>query len=518
MTEVSQARERLINALRQYFEADTDAEVELAVLALHKGLEEALRAYLASQGYDEVDYRQLSFPELVDLIRDHTDLFGGDPKLPPLLVSLNTTRIKIAHPGEDKPTPKEIAQDAGQFADLIHRFWPKLFGEVYPAPLSKAPSPEPKQDRPVIQEPPPEPHPAVPEPEAQRVPSPKLWQFLKRLWKDETEPRFQKRLFLKRVMAIVILFALANWCKSGAIYTARWPEPVKYVGVTLFLLAVGLFVWGVLTVWKALRQLRLRGLLIILGIGYVLLIGVSVLTSDSPLPFHRNAWLATRRLVTSSTHRARDIGQALVKATAEFRFAYTGHRRPVRLAGMDPEDSSYLTPIPANQPAKLSLGAQPTITSARAPSVSEKETPAPTKYASGITASPSPAFTFVPAPTETQEHPTIPPLRLPDCPHPQARLTAPKVNQVITDEVQVEGTADIEHFDYYKFEFRREDGDIEDEWHWVESFETPVEEGVLGVWHVSHLPAGIYTFRLTVVNREGNYPFPPCDVKVQITH
>ena len=112
MTEVSQAHELLINALRQYFQADTEAEVELAVLALHNGLEEALRAYLASQGYDEVDYRQLSFPDLVDMIRDHTDLFGGDPKLPPLLVSLNTTRAKIAHPevGE-KPTSKQIMEN-----------------------------------------------------------------------------------------------------------------------------------------------------------------------------------------------------------------------------------------------------------------------------------------------------------------------------------------------------------------------------------------------------------------------
>jgi hypothetical protein len=518
MTEVSQAREWLINALWQYFEADSEAEVELAVLALHKGLEEALRAYLARLGYDEIDYRQLSFPELVDMIRDHTDLFGGDPKLPPLLVSLNTTRAKIAHPGEDKPTPKEIAQDAGQFADLIRRFWPQLFGETYPTPLFKPPKP--KQDRPVIPEPPVEPRPAMPE--AQRLPSSKLGQFLKRLWKDETEPRFQKGLFLKRAITIVIFFALAKWCKDGAIYTARWPEPVKYVGVALFLLAVGLSVWGVLTVWKVLRQLRLRGLLIILGIGYVVIVGASVLTSDNPLPFQQEVWLATRQLVTSSTRRARDISQVLIRTSGEFRFAYTGQRRPVKLAGMDLKDSSYLTPIPANQPAKLSLGAQPTVTPSRAPSVSEKETPAPspapTKYARGITASPSPAFTFVPTPTETQEHPTIPPLRSPDCPHPQARLTAPQVNQVITDEAQVEGTANIEHFDYYKFEFRREDGDIEDEWHWVESFKTPVEEGVLGIWHVSHLPAGIYTFRLTVVNREGNYPFPPCEVKVQITH
>jgi len=44
------------------------------------------------------------------------------------------------------------------------------------------------------------------------------------------------------------------------------------------------------------------------------------------------------------------------------------------------------------------------------------------------------------------------------------------------------------------------------------------EEGLLGIWHVSQLPPGAYTFRLTVVNREGNYPFPPCEVRVYVKH
>jgi len=90
------------------------------------------------------------------------------------------------------------------------------------------------------------------------------------------------------------------------------------------------------------------------------------------------------------------------------------------------------------------------------------------------------------------------------------------VNEVIKDEIQVKGTANIENFAYYKFEFKRED--VEDEWHWVESFETAVKEGVLGIWNVSNLPEGTYTFRLTVVNAQGNYPFPPCEVRVQVKH
>ena len=137
-----QARELLINALRQYFEADSNAEVQFALLALHNALDKAMRNHLANQGPDRVDYRQISFPELVDMSRDYTDLFGGDPALPSLLVSLNTTRAKIAHPSGDKPTSKEIDRYAKLFADLTRRFWPKLFEEAYPASLFEPPLPK----------------------------------------------------------------------------------------------------------------------------------------------------------------------------------------------------------------------------------------------------------------------------------------------------------------------------------------------------------------------------------------
>jgi hypothetical protein len=92
----------------------------------------------------------------------------------------------------------------------------------------------------------------------------------------------------------------------------------------------------------------------------------------------------------------------------------------------------------------------------------------------------------------------------------------PRVNEVIDAGVQVEGSASIDRLDYYKFEFRRQDAT--DEWHWAASYETPVQDGVLGVWETAHLPAGTYTLRLTAVNEQGNYPFPPCDVTVQIRH
>jgi len=489
MTGISHVRELLLGALRQYSVAESEAEIEQSVLALHTGLDEAFRAYLASEGYDEVGHLEVNFPELVDLIRDYTDLLEGDPRLPRLLTALNATRIKIAHPRGDKPSPQQIANDAEQLARLARRFWRGLFGERCPVSLVVPyPKPVARPSQPL--EPPPV------EPGAQRSPPSKLVRVLRPLWTDEIEPRFKPKLFLKRLIAIAILFTLAKWCKNGAISTARWPGPIKYGGIALFLVAVGLFLWGIVTIWKILQQLRLRGLLIVLGVGYLLLISTLVLTSGSSLPLHQEALLTTKRLIVAAGHRIREVGQTLVEAPEEFRFAYTGHRRPLQLPGTDPEDTSYLTPIPANRPVQLPPTAKPTVYPTSAPTAGQARTPTP----SPVPATPAAG------------------LLSPDCPHPQARLTIPRMSQVIKDETQVEGTANIENFDYYKFEIRREDGDVEDEWHWIESFETPVEEGILGTWHVSHLPAGVYTFRLTVVNREGNYPFPPCDVRVHVMH
>jgi hypothetical protein len=423
------------------------------------------------------------------LIAEHTDLFAGDPGLPRLLTALNNTRNKIAHPRGDEPSPGQIANDAEQLARLTRRFWPGLFGELCPySTVSPHPGSVPRAEQP----------PRSPSvgPETQHPsPSSKLSRLLRSLWRDESEPRFRVKLFLKRLIGAVILFTTAGWCKSAAINTARWPEPIKYGGVVLFLVAVGLFLWGILVIWRILRQLRLRGLIILLGVSSLLLIGISVLTSESSLPIHQEALSTTGQLLTAASRRARDVFQALAEAPGEFRFAYTGRRRPLQMPDMGPEDTSYLTPIPANYPAQPQPTAEPSAL------------PTTETFAGGQASTPSPLPVPVTPATD---------LLPPNCPHPQARLTAPRMNQIVKDQVQAEGTANIENFDYYKFEIRREDGDAEDEWHWLESFETPVEDGILGILRLSSLPEGVYTLRLTVVNREGNYPFPPCDVRLHV--
>ena len=72
-----------------------------------------------------------------------------------------------------------------------------------------------------------------------------------------------------------------------------------------------------------------------------------------------------------------------------------------------------------------------------------------------------------------------------------------------------------DEFGYYTFEFR---GKGAPAWSFLQRFEEPVTtDGVLGIWDTSSLPAGAYTFRVTVVSKSGAYA-EPCEVEVTIKH
>jgi hypothetical protein len=147
------------------------------------------------------------------------------------------------------------------------------------------------------------------------------------------------------------------------------------------------------------------------------------------------------------------------------------------------------------------------------PTVLLQPTPTPTPGTPTATPSPAPTRTRPPTRTpETTPTPTPEPVILPDCPNPQVRLTNPTVNAVLKGPVEVSGSANIDNFDYYKFEFR---GQGASEWSFLQSFEESVTDGFLGIWDTSALPAGAYTFRLVVVDKTGNYP-EPCEVDVII--
>lgn len=135
---------------------------------------------------------------------------------------------------------------------------------------------------------------------------------------------------------------------------------------------------------------------------------------------------------------------------------------------------------------------------------------------------PTPVLTLIPTrrivrpvqPTSTPAATPTPQIVPPSCPDPSAQLTVPGVNQVLQGPVQVQGTAHIEDFDYYKFEFRV--AGSEGEWAFLQRHDQPVVGGVLGTWDVSVLPNGEYEFRLVVVRRDGNYKI--CATRVIVQH
>jgi len=150
-----------------------------------------------------------------------------------------------------------------------------------------------------------------------------------------------------------------------------------------------------------------------------------------------------------------------------------------------------------------------------APTVLLQPTPTPTPGPPTPTPTPRPTRTPPPTPIpEVTLTPTPKPVVLPNCPNPGIRLTNPTVNAVLKGPVEITGSANIDNFDFYKFELRPAGAS---EWSTLQSFGEPVTDGFLGVWDTSALPAGAYAFRLVVVDKTGNYP-EPCEVQVTIEH
>jgi hypothetical protein len=78
--------------------------------------------------------------------------------------------------------------------------------------------------------------------------------------------------------------------------------------------------------------------------------------------------------------------------------------------------------------------------------------------------------------------------------------------------VQIVGSARIDNFDYYKFEYRPLGSAG---WTFLQSFSTPVNGGVLGAWDTGTVEPGQYEFRLVVVDATGNYP-NPCTITMTV--
>jgi hypothetical protein len=204
----------------------------------------------------------------------------------------------------------------------------------------------------------------------------------------------------------------------------------------------------------------------------------------------KNRAIFTLEKEAASSTRIRSLGMAFVLLIVAIGFYST---------------ATYLEPN-----LELEVDNEPT------PTVLLQPTPTPTSGPPTPTLTPRPTRT--PRPTQTSEPPQVTPTHtsvpvvLPSCPNPQARLTSPTVNAGLKGAVEVRGSANIDNFDFYKFEMRAA-GTVD--WSTLELFREPVSDGILGIWNTSALPPGAYDFRLVVVDKTGNYP-TPCEVQVTI--
>lgn len=89
----------------------------------------------------------------------------------------------------------------------------------------------------------------------------------------------------------------------------------------------------------------------------------------------------------------------------------------------------------------------------------------------------------------------------------QGAISSPRANAVLRGQVVVEGTAN--HPDFWKYEVRVTPGlnpnVRDDQWFRVLVREQAVNNGQLAVWDTTTVPDGVYTLRLRVVRRDGNW-------------
>src|SRR4030042_1913347 len=82
--------------------------------------------------------------------------------------------------------------------------------------------------------------------------------------------------------------------------------------------------------------------------------------------------------------------------------------------------------------------------------------------------------------------------------------TAPGVTLLPSGEAEIRGTANIPNFGFYRYEYRAlASGSA---WRAIGAGDTPVVDGLLGVWDTRLVLPGDYAFRLVVADAAGNAP------------
>lgn len=165
-------------------------------------------------------------------------------------------------------------------------------------------------------------------------------------------------------------------------------------------------------------------------------------------------------------------------------------------------------PVETDQVAGVPLLPTPTNTP-MPPTPTPTVTPTPAPQSAPAVVEPTPL-----ASSEEAQEPTPVPVAPALCPDGRSVILSPGNGAVVGGSVTFVGTAQHDQFNFYKLEFAP-GPDPQGNWSYFDGGQAPVVNGVLGTLNTTGLPNGVYTVRLVVVDRTGNYP-PPCQVTLTI--
>lgn len=92
-------------------------------------------------------------------------------------------------------------------------------------------------------------------------------------------------------------------------------------------------------------------------------------------------------------------------------------------------------------------------------------------------------------------------------------LASPEPGQEVSGTVTLVGTADIENFGFYKYEFSPLDAGI---WTTISAGREAVRNGDLGLWDTTTLTPGDYQLSLEATDNQGQL-LPPCVISVRVS-
>lgn len=95
----------------------------------------------------------------------------------------------------------------------------------------------------------------------------------------------------------------------------------------------------------------------------------------------------------------------------------------------------------------------------------------------------------------------------------ELEITAPKAGTEVNGTLDIQGTANIQNFGFYKYEVAPLNSDT---WATISAGRKVVVEGSLGQWDTTALTPGDYQLRLVVTDNQGQ-SLPPCVIPVRVT-